>query len=75
MVSLRNLLSFRHKVGAPARLCRRERLPKRVGHRALPRAVEVIRRADLCRSHWSGRLRSAGSRVLTARREAGFPLQ
>ena len=41
---------------------------------SVTRAVEVTRRADLCRSHWSGRF-VAGSRVLTARREAGFPLQ
>ena len=51
MVSLRNLPSF----GAPARLCRRAGLHRRSGPRALRRAVEGIRRADLCRSHWSGR--------------------
>jgi hypothetical protein len=63
------------QVGAPARSAAAQYLRLTVPSASpQPCAVEAIRRADLCRSQWSGRF-VAGGRVLTARREAGFPRQ
>ena len=64
------------QVGAPARPCRRRALPSLGKHRAsVKRAVEVIGRARFVPQSSERALSCAGSRVLTARREAGFPRQ